>query len=39
MGNGITPGSESIEPYDPEWPKETDNGCDGQGLFIEGFGG
>ncbi len=29
---GIEPGSESIEPYDPDWP------CEGF-LDIEGFGG
>ena len=38
----ITPGGEAIEPYpwenDHPEPRETDNGCDGKGLIIEGWG-
>ena len=28
-----------IKPVDGVLPRETDNGCDGQGFFIEGHGG
>ena len=40
MGSGINPGlgGGGIEPFPPLLPREGWD-CDGQGLFIEGFGG
>ena len=35
----IGPRGGGIEPFPPLLPREPDNGCDGYGLIIEGFGG
>lgn len=39
-GGCIKPGwgGGGVKPVDPDWPRETDNGCDGW-PGIEGFGG